>query len=75
MSPKIAGGEGVCVVSSIIYMCEHATDSCLVSCFSLGIMMIVAWICVAGIGVFMPRFMKKAWPTPEGGVARWFKVS
>ena len=35
-----------------------------------GIFMITAWIGLAGIGIFMPRFMKKAWMGP-----RWFQVT
>ena len=40
-----------------------------------GFFMIVAWIILAGVGLFMPRYMKKAWAVPEDGIAWWFKVT
>eukprot|EP00117_Sycon_ciliatum_P029743 scpid39224/ scgid23604/ Ferric-chelate reductase 1; Stromal cell-derived receptor 2 len=39
-----------------------------------GFFMIIAWIGLAGIGLFMPRFMKKAWDVPKDEVAWWFKL-
>ena len=36
--------------------------------------MTVAWIGLAGTGLFMARFLKKAWAMPSDNVAWWFKV-
>lgn len=48
-------------INLIVFLCFFAHAA---------VIMILTWIGAASIGLFMPRFMKKAWAAP-----RWFQVS